>query len=302
MIPRGRRSRLFLILLIGPWLLTSQVSAAAGANAANLISVVGAARSALAAGEPGLAERDLLGVASAFPAATVVIGELKQGQLTQARAELSWLVSAFAPVRRAPTSQTIRSTVRSIYQSPDLAALSRRTPPGQSLLSALATDVQQLLASLFSLVGTRVWIVIGLALLLIGAAALAVTLHRTRRVLVQPTPAPPGAPAPGAAVRPEHLFARAETLREEGRFRDAVRLSFQALLLSVTNRRLLKVEPSWTNTELLRAARTVSDLEPQLQPLVSQFNAVVYGGRELVDEGCTRFTAACRTAAGVTGR
>jgi len=298
----GRWSRVLLLLVISPLLVAPGVSAASVGNSANPITMVAKARAAVVAGDASLAVRDLLSVASQIPVVAVVISDIQRGQLKQAGSQLAWLVSTSHPLRGAASDQAIGSVLRSIYRSPELAALSRRSPSGPSLLSSLATDVQQLLAALFHLVGNSVWILLGVVILVGGAALVAISLHRARSGLPEPEPAAESGRQLSAAIPPERLFARAETLREEGRFRESVRLAFQALLLSVANHRVLAVEPSWTNTELLRAARRVSDLEPQLRPLVSQFNAVVYGGRDPGADGCSRFMAACRAAAGSAGR
>ena len=254
------------------------------------------AQTALDQGRLDAAMQDLQSVAGAIPAAGLIANELRAGRHSLAGQQLHLLLAASSAQPPAPAA--VRSSLARVYASPQLAGLGRPASKGGSLLSDLSSFVLPLLLDLFRAGGRLLWGLLALLVLGAGAVLAAVLLHRSRSRLAEPLGAGLPVGAHRARERPERLFASADQLLLEGRFREAVRASFQALLISAGDRRVLQVDPSWTNSELLRAARQVADLEPALRPLVAQFNAVVYGGRNPGSQGCSQFTAACRAAAG----
>ncbi len=298
MSPGGRLSRITIFALVGAGLAATPMAVFAAAPVDPTATLL-QAQAALQHGQVGLAANDLRSVDQAVPAAGLIASELTAGRQAQAGRQLQLLLAASSA--RPPSAAAVGSSLARVYASPQLAGLGRPAPKGGSWLSDLANFVEQQLLRLFHAGGNLLWSLLAL-LLLGGGAVLAVALlQRARSRLPEPSEGQLPEGARRIRVRPERLFASADQLLLEGRFREAIRASFQALLLSAGDRRVLQVDPSWTNSELLRAARQVADLEPALRPLVAQFNAVVYGGRDPGRQGCSQFTAACRAAAGGLG-
>ncbi len=292
---RGGRLPAAIILALGVAGLSSSPLIALGAGPDTPAATLTAAQAAFDQGHFQAAASDLQSIAGAIPAAGVIAGELRAGQQVRAGHQLRLLSAAVSNSQSAPA--TVGKRLAQVYASAQLAALDRPAAPNNSLLSGLANFLRQLLLAIFAAGGRLLWSLLALIGVGAGAALAVALLHRSRSRL--PEGAGRATPATLAAPRerPERLFASADQLLQEGRFRDAVRASFQALLISASERRVLQVDPSWTNSELLQQARQVADLEPALRPLVAQFNAVVYGGRDPGSQGCSRFNAACRAAA-----
>ncbi|MGA9775204.1 MAG: DUF4129 domain-containing protein [Candidatus Dormiibacterota bacterium] len=202
-----------------------------------------------------------------------------------------------------PSAVAISSHLAAVYRSPELAGLARRPSSGSSLLGQLGQLVLGWLQALYRAGGSLLWVALGLVLLAALGTLAAVLLHRQRGALpaVVSARAPPArgaAPAPS----PEALFGRADRLQREGRLSEAVRTAFQGLLLAGSSSPALNFDPSWTNSELLAAAAQRSALEPELRPLVTRFDSVVYGRHEPTLAACREFTSACRRTALAFGR
>lgn len=256
------------------------------------------AEAALQAGRPSLAAGYLRSLRAEVPAAQVAVSSLDRGHLGRALAQVESLRAALGLAPHPGSQASLRTALGAVYRSPELAALHRRqSPASASLLSDLGGLLLRLLAGLFHLVGQPVWLVLALAVLAVGALSAALLLHRARGRLPQALEAAMEVSPGEMEVRPERLFAEADQMQSRGNFKAAVRLSFQALLITASSSRVLAVDPAWTNSDLLRAARQVGDLEPRLRPLVRQFNAVVYGGRDPGPGGCAEFTQSCRATA-----
>ncbi|MHB1501547.1 MAG: DUF4129 domain-containing protein [Candidatus Dormibacteria bacterium] len=290
-----RPRRLAPVLVLGWLLVVAPVPVAA--SSMSLASGLAQARSALAAGHRTLAVVDLRGLQPRLPAVATVISSIQHGDLRLAAAQLGSLEAAVASPPRAPTAAAVASAARSVFASPQMTALGHN-PASASLVSDLAGFLQGLLRRVFHLVGASDWVVLAVVILVLGAALALAFIQRSRGRL-PPAGADPHLNTPaGADPRPERLFAAAESFQRQGALKEAVRMAFQGLLLSASYRRVLAVDPAWTNSDLLRAAGQVAGLEPRLRPLVSQFNAVVYGGRDPGVDGCAQFTQACRSTAG----
>ena len=295
MISRLRLGRLIPALLISA-VLSTQITGVAAAAPKDATLLAGA-RTAILAGDSRLALADLNEVAPRIPAVAAIETLVQEGMRNSAAQRVAALMAAVASQPRHPGAGSVEAGVRSVYASSPLRDLGHRSGSRPSLTADLGNLLLGLLHDIYRLGGNLTWIIGAVVLLLLGGALTVLALRRSK-----------GEAAPdetlladlgqGPGRRPESLFAQAELLQAGGDFREAVRLAFQALLLSATARRVLTVDPAWTNTELLRAALRVADLEPRLRPLVSQFNAVVYGGRDPGPDGCSQFTRACRAAAG----
>lgn len=292
---RGGRLRavIFLALAVAGLSASPLIVLGAGPNA--LVPTLEAAQAALDQGRFQDAARYLQSMAGAVPAAGVIAAELRSGQQVRAGRQLRLLKAAIATQPSASTAVSER--LAQVYGSAQLAAIDRPAAPTNSLLSGLANFLRQILLDIFAAGGRLLWSLLALIVLGAGAALAVVLLQRSRSRLPEGADRALSGAVAAPRERPERLFASADQLLQEGRFRDAVRASFQALLISAGERRVLQVDPSWTNSELLQQARQVADLEPALRPLVAQFNAVVYGGRDPGSQGCSQFNAACRAAA-----
>ncbi len=122
------------------------------------------------------------------------------------------------------------------------------------------------------------------------------------------TPKPPtvsGAdnPSPDSDARqvleesPAALWRQADTLAGEGRFREAVRVLYLAVLALLHRRHFIRFEPTRTNGEYVRQVRLSEQAPPELhepfQRLTNLFETAWYGER-LCDAGDYR---ACRVLA-----
>ncbi len=255
------------------------------------------AQGALQSGQLGLAASDLRASLRVLPAAQAAVASLRQGHPGQALRQVQALELGVRLGANGRSAGAVRAAVGAVYRSPQLAELRSPVHPSPSLIADLGQLLLGLLTALFHLVAHAVWLGLALAVLLGGGLGGAVMLHRSRSRLPQPETVASVSALPRVEASPEQLFAEAERMQRQGDFREAVRLSFRGLLTSASSRRVLAVDPAWTNADLLRAAGRVADLEPRLQPLVSQFNAVVYGGQDPGAGGCDQFTRACRRTA-----
>ncbi len=92
-----------------------------------------------------------------------------------------------------------------------------------------------------------------------------------------------------AAADEEHITAsealdRAQTQARSGDYRTAVRYLYLSSLLWLDERKLLRYDRSLTNREYLLQTQANPALQAQLQPVVSTFERVWYGHRELEEQ------------------
>ena len=207
-------------------------------------------------------------------------------------------MSPVARIVGQPSSIQVRTQLARLYREPQLSGLTTRHPSRSSLLDQLGQALLHLLGAIFRAGGPLLWIVLGCVLLAGLAVATILVLRRPRREL-GPIPTPRGLlPEPSdQGQSPESLFQLSEQLAREGRPREAVRAAFQGVVAAGTASAALHFEPSWTNSELLRAAAHQSGLQESLLPLVSDFDRVVYGGQPVGTADCREFTRSCRRTA-----
>lgn len=79
---------------------------------------------------------------------------------------------------------------------------------------------------------------------------------------------------------PAEARTRAEAMARSGAYRDAVRNLYLAALLTLENRRLVVVDRSLTNREVLAQVPDEDVIRPYLRPVVDTFDAVWYGIQE----------------------
>jgi hypothetical protein len=146
--------------------------------------------------------------------------------------------------------------------------------------------------------------------LLLGGLALAVVVVGLYLYLSAPrsprTPKPSvvsgkEAPAPDHDARqvleesPAALWRQADTLADAGRFREAVRVLYLAVLALLHQRRLIRFEATRTNGEYVRQVRLSEQAPPELhepfQRLTDLFETVWYGERSCAAEDYRGFRA-----------
>ncbi len=208
------------------------------------------------------------------------------------------VVSPVARIPGQPSPVEVGAQLARLYREPQLSGLTTHHPASSSLLGQLGQALLQLLGAIFRAGGPHLWIALGSLLLAALAAGTLLVLRRPRGEL--PPPPGQGAQLPqrsGQGPSPEALFQLSEQLAREGRLREAVRAAFQGVVAAGTASAALHFEPSWTNSELLRAAAVLSGFRESLLPLVSDFDRVVYGGQPIDPAGCGEFTRSCRRTA-----
>jgi hypothetical protein len=134
--------------------------------------------------------------------------------------------------------------------------------------------------------------------LLLGGLGLAVVVLAV--ILYLTSPRSPRAPKPESVAgtdmpssqndarqvleqSPAALWRQADTLADEGRFRDAVRGLYLGVLALLHRQRLIRFEPTRTNGEYVRQVRlseqAPSELHPLFEQLTLQFETAWYGER-----------------------
>lgn len=139
-----------------------------------------------------------------------------------------------------------------------------------------------------------VWVVLGLAVVLLGAA---LARHGLRRTAREDAAASGGAGRP-ALVRAADLEREAAAAERGGRFAEAVRLRFRAGVLSLSEKDLLRSAPGMVNAQLARSLRSSA-----FDRLAGRFDEIAYGGAEadehdaeLARDGWTRVLEEARRA------
>lgn len=94
----------------------------------------------------------------------------------------------------------------------------------------------------------------------------------------------------------EELMAEAAKFAQAGDYRQAIRKVYIALLYDMDKREVIRIEPSLTNREYLRAVRAQIRLYPPMRDLTDRFDLIWYGqgtvGAEEYDEFVTRYREA----------
>ncbi|HUY97489.1 MAG TPA: DUF4129 domain-containing protein [Verrucomicrobiae bacterium] len=228
------------------------------------------------------------------PDLAAVARALRSGRLGTATAALGALTAELRGGRRPiPSAATTRAALRQAYQDPAVRAGRAASGGAGGVPPSNVGWLRRGLADLFRLLPRNAWVVLGLALLAAGGA---LGLWRIRAAGARPQPASPDPRDGPGPPDPEAAWRLAQTAAGDGRHREAVRQAFHALLLTAARRHALRVDPAWTNAELLAAADAVGALGPRLGPLVSTFDRVVYGGEDPGADGWAVFARGCHAA------
>src|SRR5205085_8920680 len=129
--------------------------------------------------------------------------------------------------------------------------------------------------------GAVAWMVLAGVVVAILAVALALFFSSRRSAPAAPAPqkeAPhttPGAVGPQLYEQPAAvLWKQAEGLAREGRFLEAVRLLYLAVLSTLHHRHLLRCEPTRTNGEYVRQVRLAPEAPPGLHAPFEELTAL----------------------------
>ncbi|HXA28255.1 MAG TPA: DUF4129 domain-containing protein [Candidatus Angelobacter sp.] len=201
--------------------------------------------------------------------------------IADVRLRLRTLIDALAlpPGSVAADPQAAQSALRDVYAQ-DAFHNVGATPSNDSIFSrigsAFLNAVHWLADHTVGALGLVPTIVI--ACLLIAAIVGFVLLRlrsvgtRTPRGRALAEPAPQGLDA-------EAEWRRAEEAAARGEHREAVRHAFRSALLAAAQRGRLRVDASWTTSELLARARGDADLVALLAPAAASFDHAWYSGR-----------------------
>ncbi|MEO6062842.1 MAG: DUF4129 domain-containing protein [Thermoflexales bacterium] len=116
---------------------------------------------------------------------------------------------------------------------------------------------------------------LGIAILVVAAAAIGALARRARRS----QPAPVSSPA-----RPEIQIEEATRHAEAGDMRTAMRHLYLAALAVLDERGVLRFDPALTNREIARAVRPRPELEGALMPVIDIYDPVWYGHKTISTE------------------
>lgn len=123
------------------------------------------------------------------------------------------------------------------------------------------------------------WVLAGLGVLVLGWL-LSLWLRQLLGRFVADATVAAAAAGDDLPRTPAEARMRAETMARSGAYRDAVRNLYLAALLTLENRRLVVVDRSLTNREVLAQVPDEDAIRPYLHPVVDTFDAVWYGIQE----------------------
>lgn len=200
-----------------------------------------------------------------------------------------------APAPPTPDHAALERELQQILAEPDFRRAMRASGDSRDFVRWVRDQLGRLFGRLGGLHETN-YAVFLVSVIVGGAVLLGLLTHITYtlvRALRRPSrgPAPPdGAPR----ARPQtvaDLRREAEALAEAGRFRDAVRALYLALLRSLQATRLLPRTSSFTNAELLRLLREHGALITVVRPFTETFDSRWYGGRPATRDDFARCCA-----------
>jgi hypothetical protein len=179
-----------------------------------------------------------------------------------------------------------RSTLHSVYASPDFRNLDQQMQPG--LLQTIVSDIINLLSRGAGALGP-----VGAALL--GAAVVAVCLLLAWRRW-HGSAALPGASLDEPATPgddPEEEWSAALAAAAAGNHREAVRRAFRSALLEVAVRGHVRMDAAWTTRELLQCIDAGGDVLVALAAAAALFERAWYSEVAVTQEDWTRAEERC---------
>lgn len=222
--------------------------------------------------------------------------------LADARARLQAIVTALAVPRGATCrvdTSAARGVLNGVYASPVFAHLDQNQSP--SILDRVLSFLGSVLSHVTGALGAAGSL--ALAVLAIGGA-LAFAAWRLRMILGRRPAAGRDEPAgDGDDAGAEWRAATAAAAR--GEHREAVRRAFRSVLLELAQRGGVRIDPAWTNRELLASLYADGDLLAALAPAAATFEYAWYSGHavdaalwEQARERCAALRAMARRRPG----
>jgi hypothetical protein len=265
-------------LLLGAICLALAATPAAGASGGDYPGAVDRALAVVREGGPDpdvVAGRALAaldrGAAGSQPEIEADL-EARPPRLADAAARLQALSEALRNPAFTPSPRHADQALRQILAQPRYAGLhpSLLEQLRDGALHFIAALIQRILAHASGAPGWSIWVLVGLAgLVLLGAAVLLV-----RALWWAPgRQAPAAAPSPELARRAEERFAEADRLAAAGDFAGATRLLASAVAAALGEDRDWETSPL-TVRELFGRSRHPAALDP----LLAAFELSVYGG------------------------
>jgi len=107
---------------------------------------------------------------------------------------------------------------------------------------------------------------------------------------------------PPSSTDPRHEWDAALAAAQGGDYREAVRRAFRSALLSVALQGRLRIDPAWTNRELLQRANADADLLAALAPAAHIFEVSWYSGQPTTEAMWLTERERCEAIATLSGR
>lgn len=230
--------------------------------------------------------------------------ELTPIDLADARTRLQTLIGALAlpagSVAADPTAA--QNALHDVYRQDAFANLGA-TPSSDSFFSSIGSAITRLLRWIADhTVGTLgLWPTLALTGVLLAAIIgyvvwrLRGAATRTLRGAAVAEPAPQGLDA-------DAEWGQAEDAAAKGEHRQAVRHAFRSALLTAAERGRLRVDASWTTSELLARARGDADLVALLAPAAASFDQAWYSGRPVTQQDWEVARERCRAVRALASR
>ena len=134
------------------------------------------------------------------------------------------------------------------------------------------------------------WVLLTIGLLLVLALVL-YAIRGVRQSLVGDAKAREEAALEEENITATEALDRAQTQARTGDYRTAVRYLYLSSLLWLDERKLIRYDRSLTNREYLDQVRSNAPLSEQLSPVVSTFERVWYGKREIAEQDFLAYEA-----------
>jgi hypothetical protein len=213
-------------------------------------------------------------------------------QVDDARVRLTSMSATLAYPRGSVCNENAdaaRSTLHSVYGSPDFRHLDDTSQPG--LLAGILNFLRDMINGAAGALGP-----VGAVLLALGVlgAALALAWRRWHG-----SAALPGAAydePEGTGDDPEVEWAAAHRAASSGQYREAIRRAFRSVLLEVAVRGRLHIDSTWTTRELLQRTQADGDVLVALAPAAALFDRAWYSGVAMTRDDWTAAEERCAAA------
>lgn len=159
---------------------------------------------------------------------------------------------------------------------------------GNSMPSAPAGPAPQ--SAAFGSLSPAGWVLLVIGMLLVLGLVL-YAFRGVRQSLVRDAKAREEAALEEENITATEALDRAQTEARTGDYRTAVRYLYLSSLLWLDERKLLRYDRSLTNREYLDQVRANAPLSQQLSPVVSTFERVWYGKREIAEQDFLAYEA-----------